>query len=76
MHTIQLPSKLTERALETLIPMLNRAEEADEIRLDFKHVIFYYPTATVAILARCCHWKQLGKKMFATNHNHCPASNY
>jgi hypothetical protein len=76
MHTIQLPSKLTERALETLMPMLNRANEEDEILLDFGKVQFYYPTATVAILARCWHWKQEGKKLSATNHNHCPASNY
>jgi hypothetical protein len=76
MHTIQLPSSLKGNALEILMPMLNRANEEDEILLDFGKVKFYYPTATVAILARCWHWKQLGKKLSATNHNHCPASNY
>ncbi|MFD2159852.1 ATP-binding protein [Rubritalea tangerina] len=76
MHTITLPATATERALPQLLPLLNAAEEACEITLDFKNVRFYYPHAIVILLARCRYWINHGKRVNLSNYTECPASTY
>lgn len=76
MHTITLPRTAKNNAISSIIPLLNEADLADTILLDFRQVEFYYPAAIVALLARCRHWLKLGKTIRACNFNACPASNY
>lgn len=58
------------------MPLLNAADDEDDILVDFQDVRFYHPAPIVALLARLTHWHKNGKKVQIAGHTSCPASSY